>query len=430
MSVNGQQNGDMDDETRSRKLAQIGRVFRPSAPMTIEQLFAGRNSEMASVNEAISAVGQHAVIFGERGVGKTSLAEVSAAFVRPTGVIVTRINCQPGDDFDSLWQKVIDQLVIDFQAREADEVQMGRLARMTEILNAPNQSISSVRVGLRSLSATAQLVLFLDEFDQIGNTECIMLVANLIKALSDYLENVTIIPVGVAESLDALLEGHLSAVRSIVQVRMPRMSSSELEQLVTLGLRELEMAAEPKALRLLSALPKGLPQYAHLLGGESARHALLDGRSNVTLQDVQEGLRVGLGKLDHSLQTAYQSAIYSAAKSIYREVLLACAISSRDAMGDFAPNDVREPLSKILGRQMSYDQFNPHLKTLSEKRDVLARYGESRRWRYRFREPLMEPYVILQGLESGMIQPDDVPAYSNSSEPLPPFGQLHFSLEG
>ena len=61
------------DVARQTALAE---AFSPSAPIDHQALFAGRMSQMTDVLNAIGQKGQHAVLYGERGVGKTSLAWV------------------------------------------------------------------------------------------------------------------------------------------------------------------------------------------------------------------------------------------------------------------------------------------------------------------------------------------------------------------
>ena len=100
---------------------------------------------------------------------------------------------------------------------------------------------------------------------------------------------------------------------------------------------------------------------------------------------------MGLAKLDHTLSKAYEDATYSPKKTRLKEVLLACAIAKVGDQGDFSPSDIRVPYSKLIKEQVNIDRFNPQLTTLATQRDILVREGEDRRWRYRFRDPLMEP---------------------------------------
>ncbi len=55
---------------------EAGKVFQPRTPITIRELFAGRWNEIQDLVEAVSQIGLHVVIYGERGVGKTSLANI------------------------------------------------------------------------------------------------------------------------------------------------------------------------------------------------------------------------------------------------------------------------------------------------------------------------------------------------------------------
>ncbi len=399
----------LNDDQVQRRLLMLGEVFRPSAPIDDAELFAGRNHELFSVVEAMQSAGQHAVIYGERGVGKTSLARVAMQTVR--GTLTLRINCDSNDTYDALWLKVLDELEI--YAAEADDEGRGyleaALEECAELFSRGELTPSTVRLGLRKFIQTGPVALFFDEFNEVADPRTIGLVSNTIKALSDHIEPITLCPVGVAEDLDALLEGHLSAVRAIVQIRMPRMTREELEDVVKRGLDMLQMSITEDALNLVRVIPRGLPQYAHLLAQEGARHALLNQRGEISSPDIMAGLKVGLLKLDRSLSHGYEQATYSPRRTRLKEVLLACAISKLGDMGDFSPSDVRESYSKIIGEEVNVDRFNPQLTSLATSREILIREGQERRWRYRFRDPLMEPYVLLEGLKSGAIAPEDFP---------------------
>jgi hypothetical protein len=86
---------------------------------------------------------------------------------------------------------------------------------------------------------------------------------------------------------------------------------------------------------------------------------------------------------------------------------LACALLQGDELGYFTAGDVREPLKAIMGKAYDIPQFAGHLKDLaSPKRgDVLQRTGEKRRRRYRFTNPLLQPYVVMRGLDDELVDP-------------------------
>jgi AAA ATPase domain len=401
----------MPDEDQRKRLDLLDTVFRPSAPVDREDLFSGRAAQLASVQEAIGAVGQHAVIFGERGVGKTSLAATCVDITRRRGRIALRVNCDQSDNFPNLWQKVIDEFPL--LAADADDNDRAAVAqateRATEVLNWENPGPNQVRVALRHLTSIAPVVIFFDEFDQVGDEGTLSLMSNTIKLLSDQIEAVTLVPVGVSDSVDGLITGHISIQRNLAQVRMPRMNRDEIEGILLVGLDKLKMTIEDSARTFVRVVPRGLPQYAHLLAQEGARQALLQERSDITLTHVFDGMEAGLRKLDHSLASAFDEATYTARPSGYKDVLYACAWSRPDSDGYFSPADIRKPYSAIIGKAAGIDSYNPLLKALSEGRgEILHRKGRRGARRYRFADPLMEPYVLLRGLSSGRIAADKV----------------------
>ena len=62
----------MEPGSKLELIERIAASFSPSAPID-SRVYSGRESQIADVINACMQRGQHAVIFGERGAGKTSL---------------------------------------------------------------------------------------------------------------------------------------------------------------------------------------------------------------------------------------------------------------------------------------------------------------------------------------------------------------------
>src|SRR2546421_7387655 len=98
------------------KMARIGRLsvaFTPSAPVGATELFAGRTDQIMRCVTAIIQRGLHIVVYGERGVGKTSLANVLPAIITEAnipGLVAVRVDCNTQDDFSSLWRKIFREM--------------------------------------------------------------------------------------------------------------------------------------------------------------------------------------------------------------------------------------------------------------------------------------------------------------------------------
>lgn len=91
----------------SEKKKTVSQVFTPRTPVSERDLFAGRIEQLGTVFDVIAEKGAHGVIFGERGVGKTSLANVISSFggIDNKSILMLKVTCESRDDFSTLWRK-------------------------------------------------------------------------------------------------------------------------------------------------------------------------------------------------------------------------------------------------------------------------------------------------------------------------------------
>src|SRR5690348_1193785 len=82
-------------------------LFSPGAPIDEADLFAGRQTQLSRIIDTVLQRGLHGILYGERGVGKSSLTNTFAARVMGSPRTVTCIsaNCHPTDDFTGIWRK-------------------------------------------------------------------------------------------------------------------------------------------------------------------------------------------------------------------------------------------------------------------------------------------------------------------------------------
>jgi hypothetical protein len=74
-------------------------------------------------------------------------------------------------------------------------------------------------------------VFIIDEFDRAAPDTSLAL-TDLIKALSDFAVDSTVVVVGVADTVDQLISDHASVSRAMVQVLLPRMEVTELDEIL------------------------------------------------------------------------------------------------------------------------------------------------------------------------------------------------------
>lgn len=95
-----------------------GQVFVPSTPINQRQLFAGRIKQLGTLFDAISTPGQHVIVYGERGVGKTSLVSVAQRIVINSKGVAVRENCQSADTFAKLWTRTFANIKLNVEKKK------------------------------------------------------------------------------------------------------------------------------------------------------------------------------------------------------------------------------------------------------------------------------------------------------------------------
>lgn len=249
--------------------------------------------------------------------------------------------------------------------------------------------------------------MFIDEFDRISDEKVHRLFADTLKTLSDEVIPATVVLVGVADNVGELIKEHSSVERAMLQIHMPRMSRPELADIVLKGTRSSDLKIERRAVDRITMLSQGLPHYTHLLAQQAGLATIYRRGVRVGLEDVDTEIESSINKAQESTRDLYYRATFSTRENMYKQVLLACACAPTDEKGFFPAAAVRRPLSIIMGRPYEIPQFALHLNAFSSDRGpMLKKEGTTKKFRYRFTNPLMQPYVTMRGLTDNMIDSD------------------------
>ena len=387
----------------------IGKTFTPSAPIDSKALFAGRTNQISTLINTVTQRGQHAVLFGERGVGKTSLANILKGLMSGHKFAVASTNCEVASDFQSIWKNIFKGFLVSTKETGMGLVPVEHRSFSTFADQLPpNSTAEDVRHLLEKFEVPS--IILIDEIDRISDQQTLTSIADTIKTLSDHSVNTTLILVGVADSLDSLIREHQSIERALVQIQMPRMKLGELRELISKGLDVLGMTMDDAVSSRICRLSNGLPHYTHSLALHSCQAAVDRGSLAVTQVDLITAVNVSISQAQQSIVRSYQQATSSPRGVLYPEVLLACALAKTDELGYFPTKDIRAPLTKLMGKAYDIPAFSKHLNDFCEvdRGMVLQRIGYPRRYLFRFVNPLMEPFVIMKGLSRGKITAEDI----------------------
>lgn len=172
---------------------QASQIFTPHTPINEEDLLNGRDAVLNRVIDVVFQEGQHALIYGERGVGKSSIANIikDKVFSRTKSFKVIKRSCTTEHDYKLIWQHLFTDFAYD--GMPAPEW-IGTHSNPFDIL----QLIEGTSTDLRP-------IFIIDEFDRVPDDATRRLMSDTIKYLSDYAARATIILVGVADTISKLV---------------------------------------------------------------------------------------------------------------------------------------------------------------------------------------------------------------------------------
>ena len=278
---------------QKQEAIRLARAFNPAQPVSSLRNFAGRKALVSSLIRSIENRRLHLVLYGNRGMGKTSLLQIIAILARQAQYLVRYSSCSASSDFDSTFRTICNDIPLlyygEFDPTSSD-VEGGK--KLSDLLGTDPLTPTKVSEIFAQVTGT-RVLLILDEFDRAASAEFRLGVAELIKNLSDRATRVQLLIGGVAHNLDELIEHVPSIRRNVLGVPIGEMSADELNEIVANGETASGLRYVTQAREQIVDLALGSP-YLTALIAQAAGEIALERRAEAVVGD---DVRKAVGRL-------------------------------------------------------------------------------------------------------------------------------------
>ena len=385
--------------------SRVREVFTPHQPVNEVELLFGRDDEVSRILQNLNTPGQHALLYGERGVGKSSLANVMVEVLAPVyneHVFIKR--CDSTDTFETILEEPLNVVGVDLLLDERTETEgknrsaggsvkvvrgdvgsdssiSHRFRRPAEI--SPAKAVSYVG-GLNGL-------LVIDEADAISDPEDRRKLAEFVKMLSDSGSKLKVFLVGIAETAADLTAGHPSVGRCLAETELKRLSEGELREIIHGGASRVGLQFEDDAAEAIVACSARYPHFTHLLALKCAENAVVNSKPIITRADVDAALAAARRDAEGTLKLSYDGAIRSYSTDMYKVILESAAALDT---AEFTAEQLRDSIEKRNGVPLSQNSLNNYFQRLisEDGSTILRRMAKGV---YRFTDPRMPSYVRI-----------------------------------
>ncbi|WP_022683437.1 AAA family ATPase [Sphingobium bisphenolivorans] len=277
----------------------IRKGFNSTQPVTSARHLQGRQEELEQLVDGVLDRCNHAMIYGPRGSGKTSLARVFANMADDRGLIVLYSACEPDQ---SLHQLISPYLAATLPADRQHEVAAGPPLATREMVD-----LLAAHVGRR-------FIFILDEFDRVTNVTVQHELARMMKMLSDAAIPVNIVAVGIGSSVAAMIEGHASLRRHMIPVAVAGIESDAVVALIDRGAAATGLPFTDAAREMIALLSCGSPYHVRLFCALASLEALRRQHRTVEVGAAVAGISRAVN--DWSRTNAGQAALFRKAVAL------------------------------------------------------------------------------------------------------------------
>ena len=402
-------------------------VFTPGKlPIRPTNVYAARGEAEALFRKALQRA-MIPVVYGEYGVGKTSMARYVLREADDTERLVN-IESVADKALDEVFSRCLEKLGYAVTTKRTEGAatattheQSGQAEANTGWLKAivaskRSQTASTTQQveeqfvvtsptdsKLIELCEAAGIVLLIDELHRATPE----FAADLSKFLKSYgnasCSRFKIVLLGTSSDASRLVSSDPGIDRLLQEVHLKAMTAAESEFVVTKGMSDLAIKIEDGTVTRLVRTCVGSPSILQYLSLETAEAAFVRDPRAVVAADVERALQAFVETKEARLNKSYVAAIESVGELRYRKQLLRAMAECEDEY--VTMEMIRTRVAEFLGKEIPSTALSGPLRDLKDERfgmvlsDVERPDGSGRLTNYTtFKDPALKAFIRLQVL--------------------------------
>jgi Cdc6-like AAA superfamily ATPase len=407
----------------------LERYLSPAHPISSPELLHGRKQELNDIGGCLGVSAGTPVIFGNRGVGKTSLAKTAAQQYTASDREPIYVACPPLGQTLTLLREAsirLSELAIEMKAvpRKSFDIEahvgltpsvrfaVKNARQETPVFKDISEAVRVIKDFDKLIPDSARTVVILDELEELekGSQKDL---AYFLKQLGDQEFGLKFILVGIADNVHGLIGAHASVPRYIRNVELGPLPAQALMDIVSRAAEKLGIHVPSSANVRIAIVGNGYPHFAHLMGLSLLQEALEAGQKEVTREIFDRGVQRAVRGSREELKASYEAATQRG-RDDYRNVVWTLAdIEFADARTDQIEERYAILADRLQWEPARCDVAGALTRLRTEEYGGIVmhtpkRYGATepseRRYRHhRFTNSLMRGYVRLRAQAEGIL---------------------------
>ncbi len=386
-----------------------------------ERLF-GRHKYLKEIDRALSSPGRQIFVYGDRGVGKTSLALTAAHIHNSSENSPIHVNCGKFSTFSQVMQSMALQSVPVEQRLEragnaggfnfsalgfgAGKTPASPTNYSIPVPNTVEEALDLVRYIDEKSNKKSRIVV-VDEMERINSREEKEKFAEFIKNVPSASTSVKFIFCGIASDVSELLGFHPSAGRILESIKLDKLHHDFLWKIISTPASKFGIEIPAEFLLRIGRISDGFPHYVHLIG-ESLFWSIVDDEAMVTVAEnrhYESSIKGALARTEPVLRHQFDLATKKTKNTEdYEEALwsLADTTSDRRQLTDIYDNSYMRIMYKRIGRSaLAKEKLNQRLLALKKDSHGRIVVGHGSGW-FSYRENIMRGYARLDAENRGI----------------------------